>query len=300
MNRAGGKNLFPPSFRRTVLHGVDVKVNIDRLVGLYAEQRLAGGQQCASHGLRRGRGLHLEQEVADVEQLDAAHERAVGAQQVLLEVWAQYGGQGLGGGLHLALVAVFEIDADEARKGRIAEELALVELLVVEPLVVVLYDLPDDGQLGLACLQHHQAAALAASGTTGHLREHLERALVGAEVGARERLVGIDDAHHAHAVEVEPLGHHLRADEYVSLAALELPDDLVVGGAGAGGVKVKARRAGLGQEGMYGLFNPKDPYADFFLIIHIHGQYRIAIVLILINDMIHISLNRFQISVPQT
>lgn len=48
------------------------------------------------------------------------------------------------------------------------------------------------------------------------------------------------------------------------------------------------------------IYTPKDPYADFFLIIHIHGQYRIAIVLILINDMIHISLNRFQISVPQT
>ena len=170
-------------------------------------------------------------------------------------MWAEHGGQRLRGGIYLALVAVFETDVDEARKRRIAETLALLRFMLIECLVVIINDLADNGLFGLACLQHHQAAALPPPGPPGHLREHLERAFGSAEVRPCQRLVGIDDAYHPHAVKIEPFGNHLRADEYVSLAALKAADDLVVGGAGAGGVKVKARRAGLGQEGMYGLFN---------------------------------------------
>ena len=39
-------------------------------------------------------------------------------------------------------------------------------------------------------------------------------------------------------VEVQTLGHHLRAYQDVRLALLEIGDDALVGGTGAGGVQV--------------------------------------------------------------
>ena len=60
---------------------------------------------------------------------------------------------------------------------------------------------------------------LAASGAAGDLRQQLERALGGAEVGEAEPDVGGDHADERDARKVVPLGDHLRADEDVDLPA---------------------------------------------------------------------------------
>lgn len=98
----------------------------------------------------------------------------------------------------------------------------------------------------------------------GHLLHHLERPLVGSEIGVVEQRVGAEYAHDAHMGEVEPLGNHLRADEYLALLLFEVGDNLLVGFAAAGGVEVHAgdgpsrKRAGnllldaLGAEAVYG------------------------------------------------
>lgn len=81
------------------------------------------------------------------------------------------------------------------------------------------HDLLDDGRVGLAGLQDDQALLIALpAGPAAHLREHGKSLLVGTEVGNVEHGVGIEDAHDADMVEVEALGHHLRADEHVGLA----------------------------------------------------------------------------------
>ena len=102
------------------------------------------------------------------------------------------------------------------------------------------------------------------AGAAGHLLHHLERPLVGSEIGVVEQRVGAEYAHDAHMGEVEPLGNHLCADEYLTLLLFEVGDNLLVGFAAAGGVEVHAgdgpsrKRAGnllldaLGAEAVYG------------------------------------------------
>ena len=55
-------------------------------------------------------------------------------------------------------------------------------------------------------------------------------------------------------VEVQTLGHHLRAYQDVRLALLEIGDDALVGGTGAGGVQVHTGYAGVGEEGFDVIF----------------------------------------------
>jgi hypothetical protein len=68
-------------------------------------------------------------------------------------------------------------------------------------------------------LDEHGAAARAATCAAGHLREQLERALAGAEVGQVHRDVGIDHADERDVREVEALRDHLRAEQDVDVAA---------------------------------------------------------------------------------
>ena len=96
--------------------------------------------------------------------------------------------------------------------------------------LVVAFDNPaDDGQVGLPRLEDDRALRPAATGAPCHLGEHLEGTLVCSEVALVEELVGIEDAHEGDAVEIEPLGDHLRADEEVGVSALEVTDDAFVG-----------------------------------------------------------------------
>ena len=98
------------------------------------------------------------------------------------------------------------------------------------------------------------AALVLPSGASGNLRHQLEGALVGAEVGIVQHGVGIEYAHNADVVEVQTLGHHLRAYQDVRLALLEIGDDALVGGTGAGGVQVHTGYAGVGEEGFDVIF----------------------------------------------
>ena len=77
------------------------------------------------------------------------------------------------------------------------------------------------GVAGLKVCTMTRPGVGAAPGAPGDLREELERALGGAEVGEGERGVGEHHADERDAREVVPLRHHLRADEHVDLAPRE-------------------------------------------------------------------------------
>ena len=69
----------------------------------------------------------------------------------------------------------------------------------------------------LARLQEHLAALVGTPGTPGHLLQHVEGSLATAKVGETNHRVGIENAHHAHSVEVQPLGDHLCSHQHISL-----------------------------------------------------------------------------------
>ena len=68
-----------------------------------------------------------------------------------------------------------------------------------------------------------------------------------AKIGERNHSVGIEYAHHAHCIEVEPLGHHLGAHEYVGLMLRKFGDYAFVAILVASGVEVHARYFFVGE-----------------------------------------------------
>ena len=241
---------------RRVSQRIYVEIEIYALEGGGGEELLAGGKEEAAHTRGTVAGGKLEHEFADIHQMHARHAGAVGTHKVVrAESGVQQAGIMGGGAFAHCLFAVAQEDVDEAHLGREAKGAALRELHAVHAFIVAAHHLVDDGQVGLARLQDYQALLASAAGAARHLRHHLKTALVGAEVGLREHLVGVEYAHHVDVVEVEALGHHLRADEDVGAAVLEIVDDALVSGARARGVEVHAPDAGFGEAGFcHGLY----------------------------------------------
>ena len=82
--------------------------------------------------------------------------------------------------------------------------------------------------LRLICLYYHLTFIAFSSGTTAHLLHQLEATFVSSKVRECQHIVGIENSHDFHRVEVETFGHHLRSDEYVSLLILKLFQDMLI------------------------------------------------------------------------
>ena len=133
-------------------------------------------------------------------------------------------------------------------------------------LEVVCHHLLHDGQVLVLRLQQHQPAPALAPGPPAHLRHHREGVLVGAEVGIVEHGVGVEYAHHRHAVEVESLRDHLCADEYVRLSCREVGYYALVCAPCACRVEIHARHARAGEYFHYlvlHLLRPEAPCRQF-------------------------------------
>src|SRR4029078_9237410 len=102
---------------------------------------------------------------------------------------------GAGVGILRALwgVLVLEHAADQLAEGWIAELVAQARLVRGEAFEVVPRRERDRGMRGAARLHDDPAFEVGAAGAAGDLREELERALGGAEVGHVERIVGAHD-----------------------------------------------------------------------------------------------------------
>ena len=70
-------------------------------------------------------------------------------------------------------------------------------------------------------LHENFAGRFAAAGASGDLREQLERAFAGAEIGQVQREIGVDDSDERHIRKMQTFRDHLRADEDVDLAGAE-------------------------------------------------------------------------------
>ena len=150
---------------------------------------------------------------------------------------------------------MFQIDIDDSAERRIAELAALTEQIVEEGLEVVAHYLMKQRQVWLTGLQNNQSALLLAAGTPTYLRHHLVGMFVSPKVRLVQHAVGIEDAYHRDAVEVEPLGDHLRSNEDVGAPGGEVADDTLVGMTGARGVKVHSSHTSLRKQVANAVFN---------------------------------------------
>src|SRR5581483_1899995 len=105
---------------------------------------------------------------------------------------------------------------------------------------------------GRVGLDDHPPRTLAAPRPPRYLREQLEHALAGAEVGQVQSHVRADHADDGDRRQVEPLREHLRADQYVRLVRQERREDALVRVTFARDVAVPAQQPRL-REGPLGL-----------------------------------------------
>src|ERR1700677_2313837 len=94
-------------------------------------------------------------------------------------------------------------------------------------------------------LQNYFTGRLAAAGTAGDLREQLKGALGGAEVRQSQGAVGTDHADQGDAVNVVPLGDHLRAHQQIEFTFIERGKRALEVFVAANRVAIKTRDARL-------------------------------------------------------
>ena len=141
-----------------------------------------------------------------------------------------------------------DLDAHEVAEGRVAQALAALELAAQERLDRVLGREPHDALVGIPGLEHDRARIAAPPAAAGELGEQRERALLAAEVGPREALVGVDRGSQPEIAEVVALGHHLRADEHGGGLAGEALERRLEAPAALGGVGVEAQHGDVRQQ----------------------------------------------------
>ena len=101
---------------------------------------------------------------------------------------------------------------------------------------------------GFGGLNHHLAAFRTASGTARHLHHQLKSPFGGPEIGVIQQVVGIEDAHERHPREVETLGDHLRTDQNVGPAGLEIGDNGIESPFGGHTVAVQTSDTRFGED----------------------------------------------------
>ena len=104
--------------------------------------------------------------------------------------------------------------------------------------------------IGVVGLEHHPPGALRPPGAPGHLDDELGHALGGAEVGAIEAIVGIQDADQGDAGEVMALGQHLGAHQQRVFPRPGRRQQPVQFPLAAGAVPVHPGDADVGEQGL--------------------------------------------------
>ena len=155
--------------------------------------------------------------MADIEALHACHHRRFWTEHTVAEHLAQHIAVAHAHFGESVFVAVLQIHIHDACERREIVLLAFAQLIVEKLLIVVAFHKFHDRVGGASGLHQHGALLVSASCASCHLLHHVESALAGTEVGETDQCVGIQNAHDAHTVEVESLGHHLRAHENVGL-----------------------------------------------------------------------------------
>ena len=123
-----------------------------------------------------------------------------------------------GAGFGFRLIDIAADDARHARGGGEIAGLAGFEFLISESWVVVLGREDNRSIAGVHRLDNNATWGFAPPGTPGDLRNELEGAFLGSEVGDGERGVGVEYAHEGDTGEIESLCDHLGAEYELDIA----------------------------------------------------------------------------------
>ncbi len=104
---------------------------------------------------------------------------------------------------------------------RIAHHAPEVDLLFVEPLVILRGGELNGVMIGIDGLHQHDARKAAPPRASRYLRQQLKGPLAGAKIGHAEADIRRHHAHQRHVRDVVALGDHLRAHENVVIAFAE-------------------------------------------------------------------------------
>ena len=103
-----------------------------------------------------------------------------------------------------------------------------------------------DSRIGVEGLHEHASRVAEASASPRKLGQQGERALLAAEVGELQALVGVEGRREPDASHVVPLGHHLRPDEHGPGLACEALEHVLQRAARRRGVGVEAQDRNAG------------------------------------------------------
>ena len=120
---------------------------------------------------------------------------------------------------------MLETDQDNTVKRRIAELPAGGHLLFIQTSEIVAQYVLQNRMRRFIGLDHHLALLAFAARPSSHLRHQLEASFVGSEIGERQHIIGVQDAHYLHCIEIQPFGDHLCTHQDIRLLFLEILKD---------------------------------------------------------------------------
>jgi len=161
----------------------------------------------------------------------------------------------LGGRFGAPRIGIRVQQPDHAAEGRIPVLAPKGDLVAVELLIVMGAGSHDGRMLRRIGLDDHLAAEHAPAGASGDLRQQLEGALGRTQIGQVKQRVRGDDPHQGHARQIQPFGHHLRANHHIGLAAHKTIQQLLMSSPLARRVIVPAHHARARIPGTELLFN---------------------------------------------
>ena len=159
---------------------------------------------------------------------------------------------------------MLEVDIDDLGERGIVKLLSVSEFVLVKALVIVGLDKLDDIVVGVTGLDDDLTLLVRPAGTSRHLFKHVEGPLVATEVREIDHCVGIEDAHNAHGIKIQPFGHHLGTHQDIGAVLRELVDDAVIAVLAACRVQIHARDFLVRKQGVDIVLDAFSTIADDF------------------------------------
>src|SRR5260221_2692579 len=146
--------------------------------------------------------------------------------------------------------------------------------------------------LWIECLNNHLSGFLTPPGTTRHLGEQGKRPVRSRKIGQHEGDISRDDSNQRYSWQIESLGNHLCAHQYISLAVGETVEQLLVSAPVFGRIAVptqQACRRKVACNSVFHLFGPQAKVAYAWAITLGAGvqHLRLPVPVVTEQDALH-------------
>ena len=118
------------------------------------------------------------------------------------------------------------------------KQLSFFQQLARELLEIITYDLLDDRQFGILCLQDNKSLPPLTTCTSTDLSHHHKSMFKGTEIGLIEHSVGIQYTNNTDLIKIQSFTNHLGANKQIGTTCGEVCNQTFVGITGTSSVKV--------------------------------------------------------------